>query len=90
MSKLHKNIVVSGIVQGVGFRYQTVRIAQALGISGYVKNQPDGTVFIEAEAPEMQLDKFIYWCTEGPPHAQVENVEITDGPLKNFAAFTVK
>jgi len=90
MTLKHKNITVSGIVQGVGFRYHTIRIARSLGIKGFVKNLSDGSVYIEAEALDWQLEKFISWCNEGPSRATVYNIETTEGQMKNFTGFDVK
>jgi acylphosphatase len=90
MQLAHKNIIVSGIVQGVGFRYHTVRIARSMGIKGYVKNLPDGSVFIEAEAFDHQVEKFILWCSEGPSRASVNEVSVSDAQLKNFTGFDVR
>lgn len=67
MSVLHYNIRVSGHVQGVGYRYASIRKARGFGIKGFVKNEPDGSVYIEAEADKQQLDKFLDWCRIGPP-----------------------
>ncbi|MFX1453506.1 MAG: acylphosphatase [Promethearchaeota archaeon] len=68
-------IKVFGYVQGVFFRYTTRKVAQKLGLNGYVKNLPDGTVFIEAEGPENKLYELLEFSKQGPKHARVEKVE---------------
>ncbi|MFX0139980.1 MAG: acylphosphatase [Candidatus Hodarchaeota archaeon] len=68
-------IKVYGLVQGVFFRYTTRKIARRLGITGYVKNLPDGTVYIEAEGPDDKLFELLDFSKKGPKHAQVERVE---------------
>lgn len=68
-------IKVFGYVQGVFFRYSTRNIARKLGITGYVKNLPDGTVYIEAEGPEHKLYELLEFSKQGPKHARVEKVE---------------
>lgn len=67
---------VTGIVQGVWYRASTRERALALGLSGWVRNAPDGTVVLEAQGPPEQLDALIAWCHEGPPAAQVDGVEV--------------
>jgi len=64
--KIRYTIRVTGRVQGVGFRYSTLREAQNENITGYVKNMPDGSVEIEAEGSKDQLDIFVEWCRRGP------------------------
>lgn len=68
-------IKVFGYVQGVFFRYTTRKFAQRLGLTGYVKNLPDGAVYIEAEGPQEKLMELLEFSKKGPKHAQVEKVE---------------
>jgi acylphosphatase len=81
-------ITVSGLVQGVFFRYTTRKVARKLGLKGYVKNMPNGTVYIEAEGEEEQLNQLLKFTYTGPPHAKVENVEYefreSDNKFKGF------
>ena len=81
--------MVSGCVQGVFYRASAKTKADELGITGFVQNLPDGNVYIEAEGPDEKLDLFKAWCGEGPPRAQVDQVEIKEGGLKNFTSFGV-
>ena len=67
-------IRVRGGVQGVGFRYFTRRKAHELGLVGYVRNQPDGGVEIEAEGPQDRLSDLLKAVKAGPPGARVQNV----------------
>ena len=85
----HIDIKVTGKVQGVFFRASTKAVADQMGIRGSVKNEKDGSVYIEAEAEQFILDAFIDWCKEGPEKSVVENVEISDGGLKDFRNFEV-
>ncbi|MDY0906049.1 acylphosphatase [Pedobacter sp. CFBP9032] len=85
----HIDIKVTGKVQGVFFRASTKAVADQMGIRGFVKNEKDGSVYIEAEAEQFILDAFIDWCKEGPEKSVVENVEISDGGLKDFRNFEV-
>lgn len=81
-------IRVYGRVQGVGFRAWTVARARELAISGYVMNEPDGTVLIEAEGSEEALKRLVELCHRGPPAAIVERVDVSwvepRGDLKGF------
>ncbi|MCX7049420.1 MAG: acylphosphatase [Candidatus Sumerlaeota bacterium] len=72
-----EHIVVHGIVQGVGFRYYTLRQAQALGVSGWARNRYDGTVEIEAEADAETLEEFIEAVREGPRFSRVTSLDRT-------------
>lgn len=85
----HLNIKVIGKVQGVFFRASTKAVADQMGVSGKVKNEKDGSVWIEAEASEAILDLFVEWCHEGPEKAKVESVEVSEGELQNFSNFVV-
>ena len=81
---------IRGRVQGVGFRYYTIMKAKEFGITGYVMNMPDGSVFIEAEAGEDALDQFILWCERGPVSARVDKLDITPGVYKGYQGFSIK
>ena len=85
----HINIKVTGKVQGVFFRVSTKAVADQMGIKGVVKNEKDGSVYIEAEGDETLLSMFLEWCNEGPEKAVVENVAVEDGELKNYRNFEV-
>jgi len=75
MKELKIIIKVFGLVQGVFFRYTTRKIARKLGLTGYVKNLPDGSVYIEAEGPNDKIYELLEFSKKGPRHAQVEKVE---------------
>ena len=70
------HVYVSGDVQGVFFRDSTRQRAQQLGLSGWVKNLPDGRVEALFEGPSQEVREMVRWCEQGPPHAAVENVEV--------------
>lgn len=73
--------VVSGRVQGVFFRASTRRVAQALGVSGWVRNRPDGTVEAFAQGDPESLREFVAWLEVGPPDAHVTDVDVTDAEV---------
>jgi acylphosphatase len=89
MEKIHKQILVKGRVQGVSFRVSTKTTADSLGITGEVRNLPDGNVFIAAEGAEYQMEAFIAWCRQGPPFAKVTELTITVAPFQNYKGFEI-
>lgn len=86
----HFNITVAGRVQGVFFRASTKTSADHLNVKGFVRNQPDGMVYIEAEGEEKDLEQFISWCSQGPKAAKVENYDVREGELKGFTGFEIQ
>jgi acylphosphatase len=87
--KIHKNITINGRVQGVGFRYSAKKMALSLGITGFVKNMPNGDVYIEAEGSEVQLKHLLEWCYIGPSYAHVKDIEIEPADIKGFNFFEI-
>jgi acylphosphatase len=85
------NITVSGKVQGVGFRAFVYDKAQGLGLAGFVKNMPDGNVFIDVQGDEETLNKFLEYVHQGPIRSRVDKVEIKKiNHLMNLKEFMVK
>jgi acylphosphatase len=85
----HVNIVVKGRVQGVFFRKSAQEKAYELRISGYVFNEPNGSVYIEAEGMDEDLEEFIQWCHEGPDGAEITDVKVNKGVFKNYEDFEI-
>ena len=83
----HIDILVKGKVQGVFYRASTKAVADQLGVKGYVRNEPNGDVFIAAEGDRISLEMFLDWCHEGPQNAVVTSVESLEGELKNYRNF---
>ena len=83
-------IIVSGKVQGVFYRASTHQKANELGLKGFVRNEPNGDVYIEDEGDDSVLQNFISWCKEGPPRARVQNVSVKEIALKNYSDFEVR
>ena len=75
---------VTGRVQGVCYRQTTVEMANPLGLSGWVRNLPDGSVEALFEGEKAAVDQAIAWCHHGPPRATVDNIEVEwlDGPTE--------
>lgn len=81
-------IKVSGKVQGVFFRAHAKEQALKFGLTGYVKNLPDGTVEALVQGEEAAINNFIEWCKKGSPSAQVEKVAASWGhPAENYDSF---
>lgn len=76
--RLH--IWISGRVQGVFYRANTVELAEQLKLTGWVRNLRDGRVEIVAEGEEEGLQKLLAWCRQGPPAARVISVETQEEP----------
>lgn len=86
----HRTLHIHGLVQGVFFRQSTRSEAQRLGLTGYARNNPDGTVTIEAEGPVEALDKLEAWCHQGPAAARVDQVEAETGEVQGYQTFEVR
>lgn len=81
---------VSGVVQGVGFRFWTMGKAEELGLTGEVKNLDDGSVALVAEGPEAQVHGLLEWLNSGQTPGRVDRVEDTisaaEGIFRGFRA----
>jgi acylphosphatase len=88
--KLLYKIIVSGRVQGVGFRRYVTNEARFLGLKGYVKNLPDGDVYIEAEGTNENLNVFVTWIKKGPGFSFVESVKADYFPPVNYSGFRIE
>jgi len=83
--------IVSGLVQGVMFRAFVSRHASVLGISGFTRNLPDGTVEVIAEGNRRDLETLVEKLKQGPPHAIVENVAVVWSDYTGkHAGFTIR
>jgi len=88
MTNIRTYLIIEGRVQGVWFRESTRRKAAALGLTGWVRNRPDGTVEAVVEGPEQEVEELVSWCRIGPPSARVttvhRNQEIWKGEFDTF------
>ncbi len=80
---------ITGKVQGVFYRASTRKKAGALGLAGWVKNMPDGSVLVRASGGDEQLNQLAAWCRRGPDRAVVENVAQKNLPEETFEKFIV-
>lgn len=87
-----KHLIISGRVQGVGFRYFTYRSAKGLGIKGWVQNLHDGTVETVLVGSHENIEKMVNKLKEGPPSSRVQNIEEVDGQInaENFNDFSIR
>jgi Acylphosphatases len=83
-------ITVTGKVQGVFYRQSTKEKALELGITGTVKNLPNGDVEIMASGTPQQLNALVAWCKQGPPRAQVKEVRVEKQAPHAFLGFTIQ
>ena len=83
------SIIVKGKVQGVFFRQSAKEKATELGITGQIKNIPDGRVCIIANGETDCLNKFVDWCKRGPSGAIVSDIETRSEPFQNFDTFSI-
>jgi acylphosphatase len=82
-------VVAHGRVQGVWFRDGVRRQAERLGVSGWVRNRPDGAVEAELEGPSAPVDAVVRWFSLGPPDAQVDRLEVVEIPTTGQRGFSV-
>lgn len=76
MEKAAARLLISGRVQGVFYRASTQDEAQALKLSGWVRNLPAGQVEVLAEGPREKIEALVAWCKKGPPMARVSSVDV--------------
>ncbi len=80
MSTKRVHVVVTGWVQGVGFRAACAREANRLRVTGWVRNRWDGSVEALFEGPAHAVEAMVRWCQHGPPAAEVTGVEVSEPP----------
>ncbi|MBK7095780.1 MAG: acylphosphatase [Saprospiraceae bacterium] len=83
-------IIVEGKVQGVWFRASTRKMAEELNLHGFVKNEPDGSVYIELTGEDQPVMKLIEWALHGPELSVVEKVSIIKSKFVHESGFTIK
>ncbi|TAJ88469.1 acylphosphatase [bacterium] len=89
--KVRVHLRIDGRVQGVFFRTFTLDQAIRLGLKGWVRNCPDGSVEVVAEGERKKIDNLIDWCHHGPPGAHVRNVRLQWEDFQNeFSDFHIR
>lgn len=88
--RLMRSFRIRGRVQGVGFRWYVREAAVRSGITGWVRNEPDGSVSVEAEGSPEALDRFGQRLRDAPPPARVDEMIVSDAPVVGFSEFTIR
>lgn len=81
---------VTGRVQGVSFRYYAIEQARSLGVTGWVRNEPDGSVALHAEGAADAVDALVEWCRTGPALAKVRHVAVREATVTGATSFDVR
>jgi acylphosphatase len=88
MALVGMQVYVSGLVQGVAFRYSAIRQARSLAVNGWVKNLRDGRVELLFEGEKSAVEQMLEWCHHGPPGARVTDVRTKEYPYSGrFSSF---
>ena len=83
------SLLITGKVQGVGYRYSVKLKAESMAIRGYVRNQLDGSVFVTVQGENTAVENFVKWCYKGPSAALVRGVEKIPGSIEDFSEFKI-
>lgn len=86
---MYVHIHIMGRVQGVFFRATAKDLAVSLGLRGWVRNNNDGSVSVEAAGEDDNVEKFINWCRTGPARASVERIEVQYKKSSHFTGFEI-
>ncbi|WP_316669757.1 acylphosphatase [uncultured Propionibacterium sp.] len=85
------HVLVGGLVQGVGFRWYTLQRADALGLSGWVRNLPGGDVELFAQGDDSAVEELVEWLREGPGFALVRRLQVREAPRRpGLSGFAVR
>jgi acylphosphatase len=90
MEQVGVDVTVTGRVQGVAFRAYAEQQAAQLGVAGWVRNEPDGSVAVHAEGGREAVDAMVAWCRQGPPSAVVEGVDVRAGEVRGARGFSTR
>ena len=83
------SLLITGKVQGVGYRYSVKLKAESMAIRGYVRNQLDGSVFVTVQGENTAVENFVKWCYIGSSAALVRGVEKIPGSIEDFSEFKI-
>ncbi|MFF2274262.1 acylphosphatase [Agromyces sp. NPDC058126] len=86
---IRRHVLVSGLVQGVGYRYLARKHAERLAVTGWVRNLPDGSVEAEVQGSEAAVDEMLRRLEAGPPGSQVTGLVVTDLDPRDDEGFRI-
>ncbi|NEN07128.1 acylphosphatase [Diaminobutyricibacter tongyongensis] len=75
---IRKRVVVTGVVQGVGFRWSARETARRIGVAGFAFNRADGAVELEVEGEPAAIERMLTWLADGPPGSRVTAIDVSD------------
>ena len=84
---IRRRAIVHGLVQGVGFRFSCERQAERLGLRGFAGNRDDGTLEVVVEGGTEPVRQMLAWLQDGPRHAEVTRVDVTEEEPQGMAGF---
>lgn len=87
---VRRHVVVSGRVQGVHYRAACEHQARTADVSGWVRNRPDGSVEAVLEGEDAAVARVVAWCHDGPPHARVSDVVVSEEEPVGETGFEVR
>ncbi|MFF2054070.1 acylphosphatase [Leifsonia sp. NPDC058194] len=87
---IRRRAIVTGMVQGVGFRWATREQAQALGVAGWARNRADGSVEVEVEGDADAIDRMLAWLRQGPPGSEVHALDVSDAAPDGDDGFRIR
>ena len=90
MEPIRAHVLITGRVQGVGFRFSTGDMAAVYKLNGWVRNLPDGRVEAVFEGDRPAVEAMLAWCHKGPPHAHVQQVAVTYETLEGLNGFEIR
>lgn len=82
-------IIITGNLMNAGIRFRAMEAAYKFGIKGLVRYQKDGSIYIEAEGEDEDLQHFVGWCKKGPIGAVIKYVDVVETEMKNFENFDI-
>jgi acylphosphatase len=90
MGQVGADLTVSGRVQGVAFRFYAEQEAARLGVAGWVRNEPDGSVAVHVEGEPQAVDAMVAWCRRGPSSARVDGVDVREAAVTGARGFATR
>ncbi|MFE4949884.1 acylphosphatase [Leifsonia sp. NPDC056665] len=87
---IRRRAIVTGMVQGVGYRWSAREEAHRLGVAGWARNRSDGSVEVEVEGEPASVDRMLAWLRTGPPGSAVEDVRVSEAVPDGDDAFRIR